>query len=397
MFLNYLALLKEIRFPDLLDIAFSSAIIWFLFSLFRARRTWKIGAGLIGYGVILLITHELEFNLTVKILQGLSAVVILTIVVIYQNEIRRVVDDMFHLVFRRRTNLLPGEKSVPEMLVRVAYELSDRRWGALIILPGQLALDNIITEGTRLDGRVSRPLLLSLFDPSSPGHDGAVVFHGDQIECFSSRLPLTEHDDQVQERGTRHAAAIGLSEKSDALILVVSEETGNISVAREGVLETITDSQMLLNEINAFGADLASRESGRKRYQSYLRGGVRLILSVLVTAIIWLVIVPGSAVVTMDFAVPIAVQDIPDGYAFVSVTPPEAVVSLTGERRELFKLKAGDLLISLDGTLTALGRQTYSLNNSQIMLPGTLTVEKMIPTSVKVLVEKVSVTDRIRP
>jgi uncharacterized protein (TIGR00159 family) len=391
MFLNYLALLNEIRFPDLLDIAFSSAIIWFLLSIFRARRTWKIGAGLFGYGLILLVAHELEFTLTVKILQGLSAVVILTVVVIYQNEIRRVVDELFYLVFRRRTKLVPGQGSLPELLVRAAYELSDRRWGALIILSGQLSLDNLITEGTRLDGTVSHPLLLSLFDPDSPGHDGALVLHGDRIERFGSRLPLTEHDDQVQERGTRHAAAIGLSEKTDALILVVSEESGTISVAKEGVLETISDSPALLQEINDFGEDLASRESGKKRYQSYLKMGLRLVLSVIITSVVWLVLVPGSAVVTMPFNVPIEVQDIPDGYEFVSVTPTEAAVSLTGERRELFKLRRNDLLISLDGTLTALGRQTYALNNSQMMLPGTLKIDKMDPASVKVLVKKIPV------
>jgi len=327
--------------------------------------------------------------LTVKVLQGLSAVVILTVVVIYQNEIRRVVDELFHLVFRRRSSFLPGRGSVPELLVRTAYELSERRWGALIILPGQLTLDNLITEGTRLDGVVSRPLLLSLFDPDSPGHDGAVVLQGDCIERFGTRLPLTEHDEQVQERGTRHAAAIGLSERSDALVLVVSEETGNISIAKEGVLETISDSQNLLQELNDFSEDMAFRESGKKRFQSYFRLVLRLVFSVIITAVVWLVLVPGSAVVTMPFDVPIEVQDVPDGYEFVSVTPSEAEVFLTGERRELFKLRPDNLQIALDGTLTALGRQTYTLNSSQMMLPGTLKIEKMNPASVKVLVKKI--------
>ena len=389
MLLNYLALLKEIRFLDFVDIAFSSAILWFLISIFRARRTWKLGAGMVGYGLILLLAHELEFNLTVKILQGLSAVVILIVVVIYQNEIRRVLDELFYLVFRRRTKLFPEHGSVSELLVRIVYELSECRWGALIILPGQIALDNLITSGTNLDGAISRPLVLSLFDPDSPGHDGAMELRGDRIERFGCRLPLTEHDEQLQERGTRHAAALGLSEKSDALILVVSEETGGISVARDGVLKKIADSQALLQEISAFREDLGSRESGKQRYQSYLRMTLRLVFSVVVTALVWLVLVPGSAVVTMIFEVPIEVQNIPDGLEFVSVTPSIAEVSLTGERRELFKLRPDDLLISLDGTLTALGRQTYALNSSELMLPAKLEVDRMSPSSVKVQVKRV--------
>ena len=389
MLLNYLALLKEIRFLDFVDIAFSSAILWFLISIFRARRTWKLGAGMVGYGLILLLAHELEFNLTVKILQGLSAVVILIVVVIYQNEIRRVLDELFYLVFRRRTKLFPEHGSVSELLVRIVYELSECRWGALIILPGQIALDNLITSGTNLDGAISRPLVLSLFDPDSPGHDGAMELRGDRIERFGCRLPLTEHDEQLQERGTRHAAALGLSEKSDALILVVSEETGSISVARDGVLKKVADSQTLLQEISAFREDLGSRESGKQRYQSYLRMTLRLVFSVVVTALVWLVLVPGSAVVTMVFKVPIEMQNIPDGLEFVSVTPSIAEVSLTGERRELFKLRPDDLLISLDGTLTALGRQTYALNSSELMLPAKLEVDRMSPSSVKVQVKRV--------
>ena len=389
MLLNYLALLKEIRFLDFVDIAFSSAILWFLISIFRARRTWKLGTGMVGYGLILLLAHELEFNLTVKILQGLSAVVILIVVVIYQNEIRRVLDELFYLVFRRRTKLFPEHGSVSELLVRIVYELSECRWGALLILPGQIALDNLITAGTSLDGAISRPLVLSLFDPDSPGHDGAMELRGDRIERFGCRLPLTEHDEQLQERGTRHAAALGLSEKSDALILVVSEETGGISVARDGVLKKVADSQALLQEISAFREDLGSRESGKLRYRSYLRMVLRLVFSVIVTAFVWLVMVPGSAVVTMVFEVPIEVQNIPTGLEFVSVTPSIAEVSLTGERRELFKLRPDDLLISLDGTLTALGRQTYALNSSELMLPAKLEVDRMSPSSVKVQVKRV--------
>ena len=389
MFLNYLALLKEIGFLDIIDIAFSSAIIWFLLSVFRARRTWKIGAGLVGYGLILLLAHELEFNLTVKILQGLSAVVILIVVVIYQNEIRRVLDELSSLLFRHKNEIRPWQGSIPELLVRIAYELSDRRWGALIVLPGQIPLDNLITAGNELHGVLSRPLALSLFDPTSPGHDGAMVLRGDKIERFGTRLPLTESDDQVQERGTRHAAAIGLSEKTDALILVVSEESGHISVAKDGILERMSDSQALLQEILEFSEDLGSRESGRKRYQSYLRMALRLVASVVVTSVVWLVLVPGSAVVTEVYQVPIDVQNIPDGFKFESVTPPKADVSLTAERRELFKLRPDDLLISLDGTLTALGRQTYSLNSSDMMLPGNIEVAKISPATVKVQVDKV--------
>jgi hypothetical protein len=216
-----------------------------------------------------------------------------------------------------------------------------------------------------------------------------MVLRGDRVELFGSRLPLTKNDDLLQQRGTRHAAAIGLTEKSDALVLVVSEESGQISLAKEGRLIRISDSQMLLSELDHFGADLASLTGGEKRRHSYLRMTLRMIISLIITAFFWGVLVPGSAVVTTAFEVPIEVQNIPEGFEFASVTPAKAEVFLTGERRELIKLKGDNLLITLDGTLTALGRQTYPLNSSQIMLPANLEIARMSPPSVQVLVDKV--------
>ena len=390
MFLNYIALLKEISFFDILDILFSSAIIWFLLTIFRSRRTWKLGAGLVGYGLILLLAYQLEFTLTVRVLQGLSVVVILIVVVIYQQEIRRVLDELGTVMFRWRRKPLPGQGSGgAELLIRVLYELSERSWGALIILPGEIALDTLITEGFQLNGKISRPLLLSLFDPDSPGHDGSIVVMGDRVERFGSRLPLTDRDEPLNQKGTRHAAALGLAEKCDALILVVSEESGVISIAREGELRSVQDRDTLIKELADFSGDLEAKKSHKTTLRSWLRLGLRMVASLLVTALFWAVLVPGSAVVTNVFQVPIEVQNIPQGFTFDSVTPQMAEVSLTGERRELFKIKGEDLLISLDGTLTGLGRQTYPLNSSQLVLPPGIDVERMSPATVKVLVNKV--------
>ena len=387
MLLNYLALLKEIGVLDLFDICASACVLWFGFTVFQFRRTWKIGAGLVCYGLILLIASELELALTYRLLQGLFAVVVLVVVVVYQNELRRVLKELTQMFFaRNRAPLWHG--SVSELLVKVAYELSARRWGALIVLPGRIELETLITEGFKLDGVINRPLLMSLFDPHSPGHDGALVVRGERIELFGSRLPLTERDEQLNEKGTRHAAAVGLTEKCDALVLVVSEESGNISIAREGNLKLIADSQSLLSELREFRRRAGTPELVQTRSLPYLRMALRMFFALIVTSVFWLVLVPGSAVVTTSFDVPIEVQNIPEGYTLASVTPPTATVALTGERRALFKLRDSDLLISLDGTLTALGRQTYSLNSSQMMVPADLEVDKISPASVKVLVDR---------
>ncbi len=388
MFLDYIALLREISFFDILDILCSSAIIWFLLTIFRSRRTWKLGAGLVSYGLVLLLANQLEFTLTVRVLQGLSVVVILIVVVIYQQEIRRVLDDLGAVIFRWWRKPASRSKESTELLINLLYELSERSWGALIVLPGEIALDPLITEGFLLNGQVSRPLLLSLFDPGSPGHDGAVVMRGDRVERFGSRLPLTERDEPLNQKGTRHAAALGLAEKCDALILVVSEESGAISIAYEGELTRIVDRTTLKQELTDYSGDLEAKRSHRAAWRSWLRLTLRMVVSLVVTAIFWVFLVPGSAVVTNVFEVPIDVQNVPAGFSFDSVSPPVAEVVLRAERRELFNLKKESLVISLDGTLTGLGRQTYPLNSSQLVLPPDVDVERISPATVKVLVNK---------
>jgi uncharacterized protein (TIGR00159 family) len=388
MFWNYLTLLKELGWGDLLDIGFAACLIWFGFHALRTERTRRIGLGLLLYSAIILAANQLELELTVWILQGITAVIILVVVVVYQTEIRRLLE-RFPVSFFYRNRMSHAESvGLADLLTRVLGDLAAQKTGALIVLPGSTALDGVITPGIQLDGRLSRALLLSIFDSSSPGHDGALVIWGDRVERFGSRLPLSDQDDQLKERGTRHAAALGLAEKSDALVLVVSEESGRISVAREGRLLAMSQAD-LHREVETFlERHAVPVENGGRLKHVTLWAVFECLAALTVASMLWLVLVPGSVIQTTTYEVAVEVQNIPEGFILVGVTPPTIAVTLSGEKRNLFKIHPDDLLIRLDGTLTRFGRRTYPITSAHLLLPPQVEVTDLGPEQVRVLVRK---------
>jgi len=389
MFWNYLTLLEEARFGDLLDIFLASGFIWFGFHALRTERTRRIGVGLLLYSALILVANQLELKLTVWILQGITAVIILVVVVVYQSELRRLLERFPASLFYRSRMSHKESSGLADLLINVVQVLSNESRGALIVLPGSAPLEGVITAGTHLNGHISKALLLSIFDPNSPGHDGAVVVWGNRVERFGSRLPLSDRDDQIREKGTRHAAALGLTEKTDAMVLVVSEETGGISLAREGRLRPFPSMDSLHQEVETFleGHSDTVKKTPRFKYLT-LWGGFECVGSMLVAVVLWLVLVPASVIETATFEVAVEVQNIPEGFALSSVTPPKIAVTLSGEKRYLFKINPDELLIRLDGTLTSFGRQTYPINNALLLLPPNVEIADLTPEQVRVMVRK---------
>ena len=130
--------------------------------------------------------------------------------------------------------------------------MAAKKIGALIVLPGELPLEGIVEGGFVLEGRVSLPLILSIFDPTSPGHDGAMIIDNNRVKKFGVHLPLADNFSGFEKTGTRHRAAVGITQRTDALVIVVSEERGEISVASRGELKKIDNIHLLEEQISKF-------------------------------------------------------------------------------------------------------------------------------------------------
>jgi uncharacterized protein (TIGR00159 family) len=229
--------LLSIRLSELVDLAAAWIMVWAGISWLRTTPARLALAGLGILVAVYLLARQLDLVLTTWILQSFTAVAVLVAVVVFQQDLRRLFEQIAALGFGRR--LLPAGSDAVDTLVRAIASLAERRHGALIVIPGREPVEGHVAGGLPLDAQITEPLLLSIFDPHSPGHDGALVVAGDRATRFAVHLPLSTDRAQLGQRGTRHAAALGLAEQTDALCIAVSEERGTVSVAEAGRLRTL--------------------------------------------------------------------------------------------------------------------------------------------------------------
>ena len=243
---------------DILDILMVAAILFVLFRWMRGSSAMNIFVAIVLLLVVRVVVGSLGMKLMTSLMDTLFDVGLLALIVIFQPEIR-------HFLMRlggssswwRRTigrladarGSSVAEKAVEE-IVEACRVMGEQKTGALIVIPGQEPLQYIIETGDRLDAVVSRRLILNLFFKNSPLHDGAMIIRGDRIIAARCTLPITSRTDIPASYGMRHKAAIGITEESDATVVVVSEETGRISYVKEGrlrVIEDIYDLKLLLS------------------------------------------------------------------------------------------------------------------------------------------------------
>ena len=260
--LDFAHFVADLRWQDLLDITLVSFILYRFFLLIKGTRAVQLLRGMLLLLLAYLVSHALGLNTITWLVQSTATMIIVAIPVVFQPELRRALahigqGDLFRgdLLFARKDASPP--RTIDEVVSSVKY-LSRQKIGALIILERTTGLAEFIETGTVVDALVTAELLGTIFFPNSPLHDGAVIIQNDRIAAAGAVLPLSEgmrqgHTVAKSQYGTRHRAAIGLSETTDALAIVVSEETGTVSVASGGQLRRhITDDALRELLVEAF-------------------------------------------------------------------------------------------------------------------------------------------------
>lgn len=235
-----LDLFRQLRWQDLLDIAIVSIIFYRVLLIIKGTKAARMLAGL---GVLLIasfFSRYFQFYTIDWIIQSFWAQVVIVMIVIFQPEIRRALAQVGESSFLKGFTSAEELRSLEE-IVRTASALANRKIGALIVIERDVSLKDYVEIGTSLDARVSKELLLSIFHPTSPIHDGAVVIRGNRVVAAGCFLPITLGTEISKTLGTRHRAGIGITEETDAVAIIVSEETGTISVAINGKLQPSVD------------------------------------------------------------------------------------------------------------------------------------------------------------
>jgi len=231
---------------DVLDILLVSVIVYRLLLFIKGTKAAQM---LIGLGLLLgasLLSRYLELYTLDWLIQSFWSQAVIALIIVFQPEIRRALAQMGEAQFLQTFTSAEELKSLEE-IVRAAIALANRKIGALMVIERDTSLKDFVEIGTPLDAKVSKELLISIFHPASPIHDGAVVIKGNRVVAAGCFLPITLSPEVSKAMGTRHRAGLGLAEETDAVVIVVSEETGIISLAIGGKLETNLDMARLRN------------------------------------------------------------------------------------------------------------------------------------------------------
>lgn len=372
---------------DALDIVLVTLLLWGGVVWLRHSRARLALLGIAILAAVYLGARRFGLELLAWMLQGFFAVSVLVLVVVFQDDLRRLFEQVAVFGLRRRPRTTPG--GVVDVLARVIVRMAESRTGALFVIPGREPLDRHLEGGVTLDARPSEPLFLSIFDTSSPGHDGAVVLAGDRVARFAVHLPLSGDRRQLGQGGTRHAAALGLAERTDALCIAVSEERGTVSVARDGRLRVLRRPEQVARELQAFVEGVApKRQAPASRFASVARRWPEAAAALGIAFGLWLLLGPGSSVVEVERSTPVIVENLPEGYALESVEPPEVQVRLAGRRRDLVFSNGEALRVEIDAFLVQLGRRTFRIGPDVVRHPEDLRVVEVEPDSVKLSVRR---------
>lgn len=239
MFETFISSLPEfllsLRLSDILDIAIVAYVFYKASALVRETRAGTLIKGIILLFVFMGVSNLLQFNTISYLLRNLTQFGIMAFIVVFQPELRRALEKVGRTNF---STLFSAEKDDTEStaaeIAAAAIAMSSRRIGALIVLERETKIGDIVRTGCEIDSNVSSELLINIFIPNTPLHDGAVIIRDNRIVAARCILPLTHNETLSREFGTRHRAALGLSESSDAAVIVVSEETGKISFTLNG-------------------------------------------------------------------------------------------------------------------------------------------------------------------
>lgn len=367
--MNLQAIFTNFRIQDVLDILFLAVLAYYLFLWFRGTKAFNALIGLFALGVVYTLAQTWGLFMTTWVFHIFWQVLVLLIIILFQSEIRQVLERVDPLqAFGIRKRAKPGKWL--QNFSEGVFSLAGRGIGALLIIEKKDRVEQWIIRGQELQGDPTREVLMAVFEKESPLHDGAAVIRDGRMVLVASYLPLSVDENLPKEWGTRHRAAMGLSEKCDALIVVASEERGQVTLMeRRKVLPATSPEQLsrLLQE--TIRPVSPAKKSWKQRLKSLLfhqwkvKGGVLALVLFL-----WLLLA-GQQNFEVALTVPMEVKNVPARMEVVDPVEPSVRIRVRGLRKDAGTLTNKNVHGELDLSAAAAGRTVFAVTGEDIVLP----------------------------
>lgn len=269
-------IISTMQFGDVAEILIITFLVYHVLKWIQATRAWQLLKGLIVIVAFLFIAYFSKMHTILWVAENVAPYALTALVVVLQPEIRRALEELGKR--NMLTNVIPFDSSRKEAAVfddrtineitRACVEMGKAKTGALIVVENKDALSDYERTGIEVDGIVTSQLLINVFEHNTPLHDGAAIIRGNRLTSATCYLPLTDNQELGKELGTRHRAGVGISEVTDSCTVIVSEETGNISVAVGGVLKKMANAEELRKQLELLKAAGDEEEKGKHRWKA---------------------------------------------------------------------------------------------------------------------------------
>jgi len=376
--------LLSMRWQDFIDICLNSYILFRFYVLFRGTNVFRVLIGMTVLWFFQRIAISLGLIVTSWVMQGIVAVGAIIIIVVFRNEIRRV------LQAKNLKSILWGfsvkaATTPTEIMVDSVFDMAHRKCGGLIVFPGKEDLSDAVQGGIPWKGLITREMISSIFWQDNPVHDGAAIVQGDQISIVGAILPLSHRDDLPSYYGTRHRAALGLAEATDALVIVVSEERGDVLVAKGNRLREVRQKRTLEQNIQEHLGTAADKKGAARK------GGLEIaaaaLLSIVFITGIWFSVSRGQdTLVSLD--IPVDYTNRPTGTEIVSTSVKSVSLVLSGSGALVKSVTPDQVNVRLDLSNAVIGPNSFSITTDNVSLPPGIGLREVTPPVVEVVMDE---------
>ncbi|UCG14478.1 MAG: diadenylate cyclase [Deltaproteobacteria bacterium] len=375
----------------ILDILLIAAALFLLYRTLQRLGAWKIVAGIFLAIAIFVVANILDLRGIRWLYSNLSQVALIGLIVIFQPEIRKVFERAASFRGRGRGKDYTGLLNV---IVDTAFSLAQQRRGAIFVVPGKEPVERWLSGGVDLNATPTFPLIMSIFDPNSPGHDGALIIDGGRLTQFGVRLPLSKTGKLSDEFGTRHHAAMGLSEVSDSLVVVVSEERGAITTFHGGKAHRVNDRNDLATRLIDHWETIAFHGIEVPRGIQTRELVSQISLSLVVALVFWSTVILGQMEIREKaFNVPVEYIGIPKHLALAGDKPTEIKLHLTGPKSRLDAITPASLSTKINLSKALAGRQVFVVSRDNVLLPRSVKLVGASPPNIAVSLEEIVETE----
>ncbi len=372
-----------IRWQDALDIALNSYILFRVYVLLRGTHVFRMLIGVVSLGLFQRVAVTAGLIVTSWVIQGITAVAALVIIVVFSNEIRS--------VFQARSLRaifwgIPTQvfSSSIETVAESVFEMANKHCGALIVIPGKKSTKGCVQNGVPWRGLVSREMILSIFWHNNPVHDGAIVIQGDQVSEVGAILPLSQRTDLPKYYGTRHRAAMGMTEVTDALVIVVSEERGVVVAAKNrhlSVMHSRADLETTLRQ-HMGGTAAAQNDHARQR----LKFAAAAVLSLVLISSVWFLLTRGLTTL-MTLEAPIKYVELKPNMEIVTTSASTVRLHLSGSQLLLKSIQPNQIEVQVNLSKAASGYNIFPIDAASITLPPGIALTKVEPRVVEIEID----------